>query len=126
RVVLARGTAHAKEGSYREAITYFERARALKPNHPSVLNNLALAYTMVGDADQGETLLRQAKATGGDVRVRQNLALVLGIQGKYDEATQIASADLRPDDAQANTALLRKMVRLDAQPMRPAADAWAA
>lgn len=128
RVVLARGTAHAKEGSYREAITYFERARALQPNHPSVLNNLALAYTMAGDAEQGETLLRQARNTGGDVRVRQNLALVLGVQGKYDEATQIASHDLQPADAQANTALLRKMVRRDARPMSPAAppsNAWA-
>lgn len=119
RVILARGTAHAKEGSYREAISFYERALALQPNHPSVLNNLALAYTMAGDAEQGEKLLRQAKTDGGDARVRQNLALVLGLQGKYDEATQIASADLQPAEAQANTAFLRKMVRRDAQPMAP-------
>lgn len=119
RVILARGTAHAKEGSYREAIGFYERARALQPNHPSVLNNLALAYTMAGDAEQGEALLRQAKADGGDARVRQNLALVLGLQGKYDEATQIASADLQAADAQANTALLKQMVRREARPMAP-------
>lgn len=119
RVVLARGTAHAKEGSYREAITFYERARALQPNHPSVLNNLALAYTMAGDAEQGETLLREAQNRGGDTRVRQNLALVLGLQGKYDEATQVASNDLQPSDAQANTALLQKMVRREATPMAP-------
>ncbi len=126
RIVLARGTALAKEGSYREAISFYERAQALNPGHPSVLNNLALAYTMSGEPDRGEQLLRQAKASGTDnAKVRQNLALVLGLQGKYDEATKMASVDLAPGEAQANTALLRKMVKLDAKPMAPAAGAWA-
>lgn len=124
RVVLARGTAHAKEGSYREAITFYERAQTLQPNHPSVLNNLALAYTMAGDAEKGEALLRDAQNRGGNARVRQNLALVLGLQGKYDEATHVASADLQTSDAQANTALLQKMVRRDARPMAPSGS-WA-
>ena len=120
RIVMARGTALAKEGSYREAITYFERAQALNPGHPSVLNNLALAYTMSGEPDRGEQLLRQASAAGSDnAKVRQNLALVLGLQGKYEEATKVASVDLAPADAQANTALLKKMVKLDAKPMTP-------
>lgn len=126
RIVLARGTALAKEGSYREAITFYERAQALNPGHPSVLNNLALAYTMSGEPERGEKLLRQANASGTDnAKVRQNLALVLGLQGKYDEATKMASVDLAPGEAQANTALLRKMVKLDAKPMTPAAGAWA-
>ncbi|HEX2841923.1 tetratricopeptide repeat protein [Hyphomicrobium sp.] len=121
RVVMARGTALAKEGSYREAIGFFERAQALNPGHPSVLNNLALAYTMSGEADRGEQLLRQASTSGGDnMKVRQNLALVLGLQGKYEEATKLASVDLPPADAQANTALLKKMVKLDAKASPPA------
>ncbi len=121
RVILARGTALAKEGSYKEAISFYERAQALKPRHPSVLNNLALAYTMSGEPERGEQLLRQASASGvPDAKVRQNLALVLGLQGKYDEATQVASADLAAGEAQANTALLRKMVKLDAKKSTPA------
>lgn len=120
RIVLARGTALAKEGSYREAISFYERAQALNPEHPSVLNNLALAYTMSGEAEKGEQLLRRASAAGGDsAKVRQNLALVLGLQGKYDEATRIGSVDLPAEDAQANTALLKKMVRLDAKSAPP-------
>jgi Flp pilus assembly protein TadD len=129
RIVLARGTALAKEGSYREAITFYERAQALQPGHPSVLNNLALAYTMSGEPERGEQLLRQASAGGNEnAKVRQNLALVLGLQGKYDEATKIASVDLEAAQAQANTALLKKMVKLDGKPMTPAAPApesWA-
>ncbi|MCC7251107.1 tetratricopeptide repeat protein [Hyphomicrobium sp.] len=120
RIVLARGTAFAKEGSYREAIGFYERAQALKPGHPSVLNNLALAYTMSGEPQRGEQLLRQASAAGSDnSKVRQNLALVLGLQGKYDEATQIGSVDLPASDAQANTALLRKMVKADPKSAPP-------
>lgn len=121
RIVMARGTALAKEGSYREAIGFFERAQALNPGHPSVLNNLALAYTMSGEPDRGEQLLRQASVAGGEnAKVRQNLALVLGLQGKYDEATKIASVDLAPAEAQANTALLKKMVKLEAKSTPPA------
>lgn len=125
RIILARGTALAKEGSYREAIGFYERAQALNPGHPSVLNNLALAYTMSGEPERGEQLLRQASTTGTEnAKVRQNLALVLGLQGKYDEATQIASVDLAPAEAEANTAMLKKMVKLDAKaaPPAPASD----
>jgi len=121
RVVMARGTALAKEGSYREAIAFYERAQALNPEHPSVLNNLALAYTMSGEAERGERLLRQASASDGEnSKVRQNLALVLGLQGKYDEAVKVGSVDLAAEDAQANTALLKKMVKLDAEAAPPA------
>ncbi len=121
RIILARGTALAKEGSYREAISFYERAQALNPGHPSVLNNLALSYTMSGEPERGEQLLRQASASGNEnAKVRQNLALVLGLQGKYDEATKLASIDLAPTEAQANTALLKKMVKLDGKPMTPA------
>jgi Flp pilus assembly protein TadD len=129
RIVMARGTALAKEGSYREAISFYERAQALNPQHPSILNNLALAYTMSGEADRGEQLLRQAAMAGNEnPKVRQNLALVLGLQGKYDEATKIASTDLAPADARSNSDLLRKMVKLDAKSAMPtavAAQAWA-
>jgi Flp pilus assembly protein TadD len=127
RVIMARGTALAKEGSYREAITFFERAQALQPGHPSVLNNLALAYTMSGEPERGEQLLRQASLTAGDnAKVRQNLALVLGVQGKYDEATKVGAVALSTTEAAANTALLKKMVKLDPKPMVPAvpASAW--
>jgi Flp pilus assembly protein TadD len=120
RIVLARGTALAKEGSYREAIAFYERAQALNPEHPSVLNNLALAYTMSGEPERGERLLRQASVTGSEnAKVRQNLALVLGLQGKYDEATKVASVDIPQAEAQSNTALLRKMVKLDAKSAPP-------
>ncbi len=121
RVIMARGTVLAKETKYAEAIPFYERALALSPDHPSIMNNLALAYTMNGDAAKAETILRRAaEADGANAKVRQNLALVLGLQGKYDEAVKVGSAGLPQDAAQANTDLLRKIVKLEpkSEPIR--------
>jgi Flp pilus assembly protein TadD len=114
RVVSARGTVLAKQGKYAEAIPVFERALKLAEGQPSVLNNLALAHALNGDAAKAEDILRRVNESGGaSARTRQNLALVLGLQGKYDEATRIASTDLPPNAAAANTALVRQIVKLE-------------
>ncbi len=121
RVISARGTALAKQGSYREAIPLYERALALAPEQPSVLNNLALAYAMEGSAEKAEPLLKRASAKGErDPRVSQNLALVLGLQGKYDEAKLVAARHLPADNAAANVDYIRSIVLADARPMAPA------
>jgi Flp pilus assembly protein TadD len=118
KVVSARGTAEAKLGNYKDAIPLFERALALNPGHPSLQNNLALAYTMNGDASKAEGLLRQASAAqGANAKVKQNLALVLGLQGKYDEATKVGSENIAADGAKSNTQLIRNIVRLDPKAM---------
>ena len=62
RVISARGTVLAKQGKYREAIPLYQRALALAPNQASVLNNLALALAMDGNAEQAETLLKQRRS----------------------------------------------------------------
>lgn len=115
RVISARGTALAKQGSYAEAIPFFERAAAIAPSQSSVKNNLAMAHAANGDPAKAETLLRQASDTSSDPVVRQNLALVMGLQGKYDEARTIAAVDLPPDAARANVELVRSIVKLPEQ-----------
>ncbi len=42
--------------------------------------------------------------------MRQNLALVVGLQGRFQEAERIAQADLPPDEAAANVTYLRQML----------------
>lgn len=121
RVISARGTAMAKQGRYKESIPFYQRALALAPNHPSVLNNLAMAHAMGGDPAEAEKLLRLAMDNGGETkRIRQNLALVVGLQGRYDESATIGSKDLPIQSAAADTAALRKLVKLD--PVAPARD----
>ena len=66
RVISARGTVLAKQGSYRDAIPLYERALALAPDQASVLNNLALAHAMEGHPDKAEPLLKRAAAQRPD------------------------------------------------------------
>ena len=78
---------------------------------PSVLSNLGMSYLLEGDLKTAETYMRSAaEQPGADSRVRQNLALVVGLQGRFAEAEQIASAELSPDEAKANVAYLRSML----------------
>jgi Flp pilus assembly protein TadD len=122
RLISARGTAMAKQGRYRDAIPFYERALVLAPDQASILNNLALAHAMEGHPEKAEPLLKRAAAAGGhEARVGQNLALVLGLQGKYDEAKLAAARDLPADNAAANVDYVRRIVKLESQPLPPAA-----
>lgn len=120
RVVSARGAAMAKLGRYKDAVQHLERANMLAPEQVAVQNNLALAYAMNGDPAKAETLMRQAVARGGgSAKTKQNLALVLGLQGKYDEATQVGATVVSADIARANTSVVRQMVKLDPKASQP-------
>ncbi len=122
KLISARGTVLAKQGRYREAIAFYERALVLAPEQASILNNLALAHAMEGHPDKAEPLLKRAAAAGGnEPRVGQNLALVLGLQGKYDEAKLTAARDLPADNAAANVDYVRNIVKLQPKPLETAA-----
>ena len=83
----------------------------MKPGEPSILSNLGMSHLLEGDLKTAENYMRQAVETqGADSRVRQNLALVVGLQGRFKEAEEIASRELSPDQAQANVAYLRTML----------------
>ncbi|MDX2202127.1 MAG: tetratricopeptide repeat protein [Hyphomicrobiaceae bacterium] len=115
RVISARGTVLAKQGLFAESIPYYERALKVSPDQPSVLNNLAMAYTMGGQPDKAEPLLRRASAAPkADERVAANLALVRSLQGN-DEAAPAATADAakptRPAAAAPTKAAAAKPIR---------------
>jgi Flp pilus assembly protein TadD len=126
RVVSARGTVMAKQGKYTDAVPFYERALMLSPNNPTVMNNLAMAYAMTGDAKKAEEILRQAlSASGATPKIRENLALVLGLQGRYDESKAVAAGVLNSDTASANTAYLKQMVRLEPTTAMPDSQSFA-
>ena len=121
RTLSAQGTLHAKKGEHGEAQQYFQAALKKNPNSASVINNLALSYALDGKAKKSEELLRQAAASGhDDKRIRQNLALVLGVQGKFDEARQFASVDMTEAQAKSSVSYLQNML---AKPTQVAAAA---
>jgi Flp pilus assembly protein TadD len=111
KTLSAQGTLRAKQGQHAEAQQYFLAALQAKPDAVSVINNLALSYALDGKANKSEELLRQAAASGhDDRRVRQNLALVLGLQGKFEEARQVAAVDISDREAKSNMAYLQNML----------------
>jgi Flp pilus assembly protein TadD len=81
------------------------------PEEPSVLSNLGMSYVLSGDLPKAESVLRRAYASPkADARVRQNLGLVVGLQGRFAEAESIVKADLPADEAAANVAYLKQML----------------
>lgn len=111
KLVSAEGAILDQLNQKDQARQLYRKALELKPNEPSILSNLGMSYLLEGDLRTAETYLRSAAAQpNADSRVRQNLALAVGLQGRFDEAEKIASQELPPDQAQANVAYLRSML----------------
>jgi Flp pilus assembly protein TadD len=91
-----------------EARAAWNEALRLSPDNPQVLTNIALSHMAQGQGDQAEALLRRAAARpDADTRVRQNLALVLGLRGRMAEAESLLRQDLPPEAVAENLAWLR-------------------
>jgi Flp pilus assembly protein TadD len=90
---------------------YYRRALALSPDNPKILANLGLSYALEGKPGLAEQTLRQAIALpGADNRVMQNLVVVLGVQGKFEEAEKIAGADIPKALMDSNREYFRAML----------------
>lgn len=74
---------------YEEAADLIERALALSPGDPAILDSLGWVYYKLGQLAQSEALLRQAHQAFPDPEVAAHLGEVLWIQGKQIEARDI-------------------------------------
>ncbi|AMN45116.1 tetratricopeptide repeat protein [Rhodoplanes sp. Z2-YC6860] len=111
RILSVQGAVLDQMGRHTDAQRYYASALRLMPDDPSVLSNLGLSYALSKNLPQAETTLRRAaEQRGAEPKVRQNLALVVGLQGRFQEAEQIASKDLSAAEAEANVAYLRQML----------------
>ena len=87
-----------------------KRALRLDPKRGNVLNNLALSYALDGKVAEAEQLLHKAQRSAGRApQVQENLALVLGLRGRYEEARSAGQAALPPAKAEQNVAYLREL-----------------
>ncbi|WP_246206796.1 tetratricopeptide repeat protein [Methylocystis heyeri] len=110
-VMSAQGTIADQLGNHDAARNFYEEALKLHPNDPTVLSNLGLSYALSQQLPRAEeTLLTAAAQPGADMRVRQNLALVLALEGKFSQAEEWSRRDLSPIDAAANVASIRQMI----------------
>ncbi|MFL6838467.1 MAG: tetratricopeptide repeat protein [Bradyrhizobium sp.] len=111
RILSVQGTTLDKLGKHEEARRYYASALKIVPDEPSVLSNLGLSYMLTRELPKAEEMLRRAYGnSGADGRVRQNLALVVGLQGRFAEAESIVKADLPAEEAAANVAYLRDVL----------------
>lgn len=112
-VYSALGSAYDQQGQYEMARAQYNKALSISPNSLPVENNLGMSYALQGKLAEAEKVLRMALSQPGSAavpRIRQNLALVVGLQGRFDEAKQIAAADLPPDQVEANLNYLKQML----------------
>src|SRR3954471_25090807 len=111
RILSVQGAALDQLGRHDEARRYYASALKIAPEESSVLSNLGMSYVLSKDLPKAEEALRRAYAgRNADARVRQNLALVIGLQGRFSEAEGIVKADLPADEAAANVAYLKEML----------------
>src|SRR6476659_6995970 len=108
RILSVQGAALDQLGRHDEARAYYTSALKIVPDEPSVLSNLGLSYMLSKDLAKAEDTLRSAHGRNEkDQRVRMNLAVVLGLEGRMPEAEGIVKAELPPDDATAKVAELK-------------------
>ena len=111
RILSAQGAVLDQLDRHDEARQYYTSALKIVPDEPSVLSNLGLSYMLSKDLPRAEETLRRAQShAGSDARIRVNLAVVVGLQGRVAEAESIAKADLPPQEGAANVASLKKLL----------------
>lgn len=111
KLMSAEGAILDQMGQQDAARELYRKALDIQPNEASVLSNLGMSYLLANDLKTAETYMRSAaQGPGADSRVRQNLALVVGLQGRFEEAEQIARQELSPEQAEANVAYLKSML----------------
>ncbi|GGX65161.1 hypothetical protein GCM10011309_14280 [Litorimonas cladophorae] len=91
RLWSLKGAALDQQERYAEARQHYDRALRITPNDPNVMANIGLSHALAGDAVTAEKWLRQASTIpGASSSVRQNLILVLQLQGKMEEAQRLS------------------------------------
>jgi Flp pilus assembly protein TadD len=110
-ILSAQGSVADQLGDHDQAQNYYKAALRMRPDEPAVMSNLGLSYALNRQLPAAEDTLRNAATNPkADMRIRQNLALVLALQGKFGEAEDWSRRDLAPIDAAANVASIRKMI----------------
>lgn len=110
-ILSAAGVALDEMGEHERAKDQYSLALRLAPDHPTILTNLGLSHALSGDLVAAETTLRRAVANpSAGAHARQNLSLVLGLKGDFEEAERLARADLPPSLASSNMTTIRSML----------------
>lgn len=98
-------------GDHATARRLYQQALIISPGRASLEANLGLSFAMTNELSRAETHLRRAVSSRGATgQIRQNLALVLGLQGRFNEARSLYAQLLPPDQVEANMAYIRALL----------------
>jgi Flp pilus assembly protein TadD len=110
-IMSVQGSVDDRLNDHEAAQRFYRDALKIAPGEPSVLSNLGLSYALTKQLGLAEDTLRQAAASPrADARVRQNLALVLALDGKFAEAEQVSRQDMSAEEASRNVMAIRDMI----------------
>lgn len=106
----ALGVALDTQARHDEAQAAYAKALALAPDHPVVLNNLALSQAQSGHLDEAIATLRLAmEQPSAGAQLRQNLALLLALKGDAAGAERAAARDLPAEMIRTNAQIFRTL-----------------
>ena len=98
-------------GRNEEARSLYRQAQITAPREASLEANLGLSYAMTNDLGQAEIHLRLAVAMPtATSQIRQNLALVIGLQGRFEEARALYARELPAEQVENNMAYIRALI----------------
>jgi Flp pilus assembly protein TadD len=110
-IMSVQGSVEDRLGNHEAAQKFYLDALKIAPGEPAVLSNLGLSYALSKQLSLAEDSLRRAAASPrADARVRQNLALVLALEGNFAEAEEISRKDMSAEAAASNVAAIRAMI----------------
>jgi len=108
----ALGTTFDREGQHKLAQTVYQRALEIEPLRTTTLTNYGLSLVLTGDLPGAEAKLRLAAANAdAGARVTENLALVLGLQGRFEDMKTVSGAAAPEQVVDQNIALLQGLIQ---------------
>lgn len=109
--LLVKGATLDQLGRNGEARQLYAQALTIAPGEASIEANLGLSYAMTNELPAAEQHLRKAvQMRGATSQIRQNLALVVGLQGRFDECRALYAAELPPEQVESNMAYVRALL----------------
>lgn len=109
--LLVKGATLDQLGRNGEARALYTQALVFAPGEASIEANMGLSYAMTNELPAAEQHLRRAvQMQGATSRIRQNLALVVGLQGRFEECRALYAAELPPEQVESNMAYVRALL----------------
>jgi Flp pilus assembly protein TadD len=109
--LLVKGATLDQLGRNQEARQLYTQALVYAPGEASIEANMGLSYAMTNELPAAEQHLRRAvQMRGATSQIRQNLALIVGLQGRFEECRAIYAAELPPAQVESNMAYVRALL----------------